>query len=138
MDESVSAMETLEKVAVIAILLVGVGAVLVFLPLPLPGGGKPEFRAFDFRVIGNRVSISVKNVGSGDAHHVRIEVYGNSSEGWLLLNAFDTSGPSGLEVGDTHVAVLDCAVEPSGYHEYKIVISCDEGITDELIVGFGS
>ena len=63
-------METFEKVAVIAILLVGVGAVLFFLPFPLPSEGKPEFRAFDFRVIGNRVSIYVENTGSSDAHHV--------------------------------------------------------------------
>lgn len=134
-------METFEKVAIIAILLVGVGIVLFFLlpfPFPLPGEGKPEFRAFDFRVIGNSVSMYVENTGSGGAHHVRIEVYGNSSGGWLLLNAFDTSGPSKLEVGDKQIVVLDCAIEPSGHDEYKIVISCDEGVTHELIVGFGS
>lgn len=131
-------METFEKLAVIAIILVGVGAVLYFLPLPLPSESKPEFKALDFRVIANRVSIYVENTGSGDAHHVRIEVYGNSSGAWLLLNAFDTSGPSELEVGDKQIVVLNCAIDPSGYDEFRIVINCDEGVTHELIVGFGS
>ena len=130
-------METFEKVAVIVILLVGVGIVLFFLPFPPLDEGKPEFRAFDFRVTGNSVSMYVENTGSGMAHHIRIEVYGNSSGGWLLLNAFDTSGPSELEVGDKQLVLLS-ASEPLGYDEYKVVISCDEGVTHELIVGFGS
>ena len=79
----------------------------------------------------------VENTGSGGAHHVRIEVYGNSSGGWLHLNAFDTSGPIELKVGDKQLVVLS-ASEPLGYDEYKVVISCDEGVTHTLIVGFGS
>ena len=132
-------METSEKVALIAIILVGVAIVLFFVPfpLPLPNQDKPEFRVSDFRVTGNSVSMYVENTGSGDAHHIRIEVYGNSSGEWLHLNAFDTSGPIELKVGDKQLVVLS-ASEPLGYDEYKVVISCDEGVTHTLIVGFGS
>ncbi len=132
-------METLEKVAVIAILLVGGGAILFFLQFPLPplGESKPEFRVFDFQVIGNSISMHIENTGSGDAHRISIEVYGNLSGGWLHLNAYDTSGPSELRVGNKQPVVLS-ASEPLNYDEYKVVVSCDEGVTHELIVGFGS
>jgi hypothetical protein len=132
-------METLEKVAVIAILLVGGGTVLFFLPLPLPpfGESEPEFRVFDFQVIGNSISMLVENTGSGDAHNIGIDVYGNFSGGWLHLNPYDTSGPSELRAGYKQLVVLS-ASEPLGYDEYKVVVSCDEGATYELVIGFGS
>lgn len=132
-------METLEKIAVIAIILVGGGIALLFLPFPLPplDQGKPEFRVSDFRVTGDSVSMYVENTGSGDAHHVKIEVHGYSEGEWIHLNVFDTSGPSELEAGDKQLAVLS-ASDPSGYNEYKVAINCDEGVTHELIIGFGS
>jgi len=34
--------------------------------------------------------------------------------------------------------VVLSASDPSGYNEYKVAISCDEGVTHELIIGFGS
>jgi hypothetical protein len=34
--------------------------------------------------------------------------------------------------------VVLSASEPLSYDEYKVVVSCDEGVTHELIVGFGS
>jgi len=71
-------METFEKVALIAIILVGAGVALFFLPFPLRplDQGKPEFRVSDFQVTGDSVSMYVENTGSGDAHHVRIQVHG--------------------------------------------------------------
>ena len=132
-------METLEKVAVIAIILVGVGVALFFLPFPLRplDQGKPDFRVSDFQVTGDSVSMYVENTGSGDAHHVRIEVHGYSEGEWIHLNVFDTSGPSELKAGDKQLVVLS-ASDPSGYNEYKVAISCDESVTHELIIGFGS
>lgn len=132
-------METLEKVAVIAIILVGVGVALFFLPFPLRplDQGKPEFRVSDLQVTGDSVSMYVENTGSGDAHHIRIEVHGYSEGEWIHLNVFDTSGPIELKVGDKQLVVLS-ASDPSGYNEYKVAISCDEGVTHELIIGFGS
>jgi len=132
-------METFEKVALIAIILVGAGVALFFLPFPLRplDQGKPEFRVSDFQVTGDSVSMYVENTGSGDAHHVRIQVHGYSEGEWIHLNVFDTSGPSELKTGDKQLVVLS-ASDPSGYNEYKVAISCDEGVTHELIIGFGS
>ena len=132
--------ETLEKpialkhvaISIILILLIVVGGLSIYY-FNLESLKEPKFNVFDFDVGANSVAVYVQNVGSKDAHSIRVEVHGYSFGRWLHLNIFDNSGPNEIKVGDVHKVVLECANNPLGHDRYKVVVSCEEGITQESI-----
>jgi hypothetical protein len=114
------------------------GAVFAAVYYNFGGLRKPDFNAFDLKVVGDTVIVYVQNIGNGDAHSVKVDVYGTKSEIFGTPPGYLGSSITlkVLRVNEIYKFVIDTGLSPyyyaGNYNGFTVNVTCAEGITQEF------
>lgn len=120
---------------IIAIILIVVPGLAVFYTYT-ESQKKPDFDVSKPNPLSDMVRVYVKNNGSKDAHSVEVVIQARHSDSdWQ--NLFHTKTLEILRAGasqNVNVEALS-GIRPLNYDEFKVIVSCEEGITREFYFG---
>lgn len=94
---------------------------------------KPQFNVSQLEPLTENARVHVRNIGSKDAHSVEIEIKARDPHSdWH--NLFYTKKLEILKAGASQMVNVDALPDkrPLDYDEFKVIVSCEEGVTQEF------